>query len=420
VSLCTAVDGIGNVLIYNGSAWSSPYKIDQSAPFYSVSCPKSNFCVATDWSGNVLTYDGSSWSKPVSIDAPSELTSLDVSCSSARFCAAVDNKGNVLTYRGTSWSSPDEIDTTGLAYVSCPTASFCAAVDWSGNALTYRGSSWSKPVRIGLNQGGLESVSCPTASFCAALDYDGNALTYRGSAWSKPARIAVGRVLTSLSCPTASFCAAVDTSDAFTYSPPPTSKTALKLSNARVTYGDEGVEHLSVTVSPEFTRSTPYGSVTIKESTTTLCVITLSSAKGSCTLSAKKLPVGTYHLVATYGGSTDFDGSTSVKESLMVAKATSKTALKLSNARVTYGDEGVEQLSVTVSPEFTGSTPYGSVTIKESTTTLCVITLSSTKGSCKLSARKLNAATYSLVATYGGSTDFDASASAKQTLTVVK
>jgi hypothetical protein len=293
-------------------------------------------------------------------------------------------------------------------------------VDWSGNALTYRGSSWSKPVRIGLNQGGLESVSCSTASFCAALDYDGNALTYRGSAWSKPARIAVGRVLTSLSCPTASFCAAVDTSDAFTYSPPPTSKTALKLSNARVTYGDEGVEHLSVTVSPEFTRSTPYGSVTIKESTTTLCVITLSSAKGSCTLSAKKLPVGTYHLVATYGGSTDFDGSTSVKESLMVAKATSKTALKLSNARVTYGDEGVEQLSVTVSPEFTGSTPYGSITIKESTTTLCVITLSSTKGSCKLSARKLNAATYSLVATYGGSTDFDASASAKQTLTVVK
>ena len=104
----------------------------------------------------------------------------------------------------------------------------------------------------------------------------------------------------------------------------------------------------------------------------------------------------------------------------MVAKATSKTALKLSNARVTYGDEGVEQLSVTVSPEFTGSTPYGSITIKESTTTLCVITLSSTKGSCKLSARKLNAATYSLVATYGGSTDFDASASAKQTLTVVK
>ena len=43
-----------------------------------------------------------------------------------------------------------------------------------------------------------------------------------------------------------------------------------------------------------------------------------------------------------------------------------------------------------------------------------------TKGPCTLSAKKLKAGTYSLVATYGGSTDFDASASAKQTLTVVK
>jgi hypothetical protein len=35
-------------------------------------------------------------------------------------------------------------------------------------------------------------------------------------------------------------------------------------------------------------------------------VTTLSSGKGSCTLSATQLDAGTYSLVATYSGSTDF------------------------------------------------------------------------------------------------------------------
>ncbi|MGO9965179.1 MAG: Ig-like domain-containing protein, partial [Acidimicrobiales bacterium] len=59
--------------------------------------------------------------------------------------------------------------------------------------------------------------------------------------------------------------------------------------------------------------STPTGTVTIKAPTGTLCVITLSSGKGSCRLSPKKLDARTYSLVATYGGSTNFKGSTSVK-----------------------------------------------------------------------------------------------------------
>jgi hypothetical protein len=42
-------------------------------------------------------------------------------------------------------------------------------------------------------------------------------------------------------------------------------------------------------------------------------VITLASGKGSCRLSPKKLNTRTYSLVATYGGSTNFKGSASVK-----------------------------------------------------------------------------------------------------------
>jgi hypothetical protein len=97
-----------------------------------------------------------------------------------------------------------------------------------------------------------------------------------------------------------------------------TSKTTLKLSATKVTYGHEQTEHLSVRVSPEFARTTPTGTVRVKQSTRTLCVITLKSAKGSCKLSAKRLKVGTYHPVATYGGSTNFKGSTSAKETLRV------------------------------------------------------------------------------------------------------
>jgi hypothetical protein len=49
-------------------------------------------------------------------------------------------------------------------------------------------------------------------------------------------------------------------------------------------------------------------------------VITLKSGKGSCTFPAKKLPAGAYSLVATYGGSANFKGSTSAKETLTVVK----------------------------------------------------------------------------------------------------
>jgi hypothetical protein len=204
-----------------------------------------------------------------------------VSCPTASFCVTVDRMGDFLTYNGSSWSSPDEIDQNALYSVSCPTASFCAAVDGNGKALTYKGSSWSKPVSVDANKGGLGLISCPSARFCAALDGNGYA---------------------------------------FTYSPPAASKTILKLSATKVAYGHEQVEHLSVTVSPQDSRTTPTGKVTIKASTTMLSVIKLKAGKGSCSLSARRLKAGTYSLVATYGGSANFKGSTSAKETLIVVK----------------------------------------------------------------------------------------------------
>ena len=193
--------------------------------------------------------------------------------------------------------------------------------------------------------------------------------------------------------------------------------TSLKLSAAKVTYGHEQVEHLVVTVSSEF-GGTPNGTVKVSSSSTTLCVITLSSGHGSCTLTAEKLGAGTHGLVATFSGNPDIRSSASGKGTLKISKATSKTTFKLSTSKVTYGDEQVELLSVTVTSEFAGVSPTGTVTLKGSSTTVCVIRLSSGTGSCRLSAKELAVGLYDVVATYGGSPNLGASASKSETLTV--
>jgi hypothetical protein len=131
------------------------------------------------------------------------------------------------------------------------------------------------------------------------------------------------------------------------------------------------------------------------------------------------LKAGTCVVQASQAGNGTYNAATSVFRSFTVSKANSKIALNLSVAKATYGHEQSEHLSVTVSRYF-GKTPTGMVTITESTTQLCVVELSSGKGSCALSANKLKAGSYSLVATYGGSADFKGSISAKETLTIAK
>ena len=75
---------------------------------------------------------------------------------------------------------------------------------------------------------------------------------------------------------------------------------------------------MTVTVTSQ--GGTPGGTVTVKSGTVTVCTITLGSGKGSCTLSAAKLPAGTHTLAAAYPGSSDFISSTSVKQTLTVVK----------------------------------------------------------------------------------------------------
>lgn len=215
-SYCVAVDGNGNIMSYNGVAWSTAQTSDDQ--LNSVSCASDSFCAAVgydDAGGNVFRYNDGAWSSPESLDAGYKLHS--VSCTSTTFCE-VGAAVNVFTVDGTSESGPDAIDQSnnetnesgyGLPSMSCPSPTFCGTIDGSGNAFILNGSTWSAPEPID-NNVQLNSVSCVSPEFCVAVDSEGNAFTYKGSAWSAAQSVDPNTALESVSCPSTSFCVAVD------------------------------------------------------------------------------------------------------------------------------------------------------------------------------------------------------------------
>jgi hypothetical protein len=146
-AFCIAVEGGPSV--WNGRSWSQPSDSDLQGQLNSVSCASTTFCVAVDSAGDVLTWNGSAFSAPTSIASEPPLTGTDasgltgVSCPTTTFCRAVDSIGRVFDFDGTRWSTGTLIDSAGaLTAISCPSISYCAAVDRHGRAYV-----WSAPVK---------------------------------------------------------------------------------------------------------------------------------------------------------------------------------------------------------------------------------------------------------------------------------
>ncbi len=192
--------------------------------------------------------------------------------------------------------------------------------------------------------------------------------------------------------------------------------TTVSLSATKLSYGAEQRERIAVAVKPAH-GGTPTGRVTVKAGSAVICVITLRSARGTCSPGPARLAAGRHAITAVYGGSGDVVSSASAARTLSVAVASSKTTLSLSKGRVTYGSERSEKISVKVAPRYAG-TPGGTVIVKANGATLAVIRLKSGAGSYTLSANRLRAGGYSLTATYGGNADFGHSVSVKKSLTV--
>ena len=160
----------------------------------------------------------------------------------------------------------------------------------------------------------------------------------------------------------------------------------------------------------EFTSSgdpSPTGTVTVSDGTRS-CHAPLSGSNGTATGSCQitEQSPGTYSFTASFPGDPRLDSSHGSAVRVAVAKAKSRTSLKLSAVSVVYGNEKTLKLTVTAAPQFTG-TPGGVVTITAGQATLCTVTLSGGTGSCSpSSATVLNAGRATLTASYTGSADF--------------
>ena len=265
----------------------------------------------------------------------------------------------VVTQTGAGWSQPATFSSLALGRLACPAVGGCMAAveDLSGVAkvVSEVNGTWGRatalPGATSLSYQGskaqasqVDGLACPSAGNCTATGlYQAStpALPVATSAfvasevggkWSA-ARVPAGLPvlntggygqITALDCASAASCAlggeySPNDQDqgAFLLAeiPQQATSTLTGLSAAKVSYGQEQAERVSVTVT---SHGHPTGKVTVKAGTRTVCVITLASGKGSCVLTARQLPVGTYHLVARYPGGFGFAPSAARAATLTV------------------------------------------------------------------------------------------------------
>jgi hypothetical protein len=454
-----------------------------------VSCAPAGNCSVggyyTDGSGSVqafvATQTGSTWGTAQELPGTAALNAFGgasvtaVSCASTGSCSAAgyytDSSDNtqafVATQTGSTWGTAQELPGTAalnisgnavVTSVSCASTGNCSAGGYyneqSVNGASYgaqafvaneTGGTWGTAQQVagtgGQNTGNntfVSSMSCASPGNCSAggqyTDAGGNSQAFvvdeTGGSWATAQEVPGTAALnafgdaevTSVSCASAGNCSAggyyLDGNIAFqafvaSETSKHTSATALNLSAATVTYGNEQAEKVTATVSSAVT---PTGTVTVTAGSITLCTITLAAGTGSCTLQATALPAGTYQVTASYSGDASTAPSVSLAQALTVSRTASATALKLSAATVAYGNEQTEKVSATVSGP---GTPTGTVTVKAGTTTLCTITLASGSGSCSPAATILPAGSYQVIGTYSGNANLNPSASSAQGLTVI-
>jgi hypothetical protein len=454
---------------------------DGSSEVHSVSCSAAGDCAAggsAALTAFVVDETGGTWGNAQTVSGLTSLSGSEgqvnsVSCNSPGNCSAVGQTGAFIgvgfgvTETNGTWGTaaalpvPATVPTGDTSTeqpesVSCASPGNCATggfysisvslgdnLEQGGFLADETNGTWGAPEPVpglGTLSGVVSSVSCPMAGYRTAAGTLGNqngtesaVMTETNGTWgtaqaalgSGPPDVEAG--IAGISCPAVGYCGAgggYSTDFGQHYqavvqdeTPVLPTTTTASLSASKVIYGHEQSEKVSVAVSANL--GVPGGKVTVKSGSSTVCTATLMSGKGSCTVPAAKFNSGTARVSASYGGATGFATSSAAEKSFTVAKAASRTSLSVSASKVIYGREQSEKLSVVVSPQYS-ATPAGRVTVKTGTTVLCTITLKSGKGSCRLSATKLKTGSHRLVADYAGSSDFNGSASATRTVTVVK
>jgi hypothetical protein len=208
--------------------------------------------------------------------------------------------------------------------------------------------------------------------------------------------------------PTSPFGSAAGGTNAFVakVAPGGASVAALKSSPNPSVFGEEVT--FTATVNPAGVSSnTPTGTVVFDDGQTPIEVLSLTN--GSASFNTGALSVGSHNITATYGGDANFATSTSSILTQVVDKASTTTTLLGAPNPANVGQ--TVTLTATVAAVSPGAgSPTGIVTFSEGAATLGTGTVSS--GVATLNISTLSAGSHTIIASYGGDTNFIASASA--------
>jgi hypothetical protein len=288
-----------------------------------------------------------------------------ISCGSPDNCAAAgtysSSTGGVFVASEThgTWRTADAIaDGVSTDSISCRSVGDCVAggsyaprgQDVQAFVITALNGTWGKPqpvpglAAMNINQNAaIDSVSCSAPGDCGAGGYYAGKDTDANQAddqafvvmetdgtWGRAQEVpgipalnmSDAATVDAVSCTSPQACTATGRygfEGVFVVSTEAPTVTTESLSAAKITDGREQTERASVAVTAK-TGGPSAGKVTVKAGSATLCVITLRSGKGWCTLAARRLRPGTYRLTAAYPGSPDFAPSVSGAKTLTVVK----------------------------------------------------------------------------------------------------
>ena len=164
----------------------------------------------------------------------------------------------------------------------------------------------------------------------------------------------------------------------------------------------------TATVSPSFG---PTGTVQFFDGATSLGTGALSG--GTASLTTATLTAGSHSITATYGGNTNFTGSTASALTQTVNLASTTTTLTASLNPSTFGQQVTFTATVTPSSGTTGSVQF-----LDGGNLLGTVALSA--GSASLTTAALTAGTHSITASYSGNSNFTGSTSSAVSQTVNK
>ncbi|HSV12655.1 MAG TPA: Ig-like domain repeat protein, partial [Tepidisphaeraceae bacterium] len=265
----------------------------------------------------------------------------------------------------------------------------------------------ANPVTVGDTLTLTATVSTAGAAGGSVSFFDGNTLLgsaalVNGHAVFATASLAVGgHSLTASYSGDVQYVASATSAVSLTVRPASTS-TSLTSSASPANFG----QAVQLTAAVDSTFAGAGGTVTFRDGSTLLGVVTLSN--GVATLTVANFTAGGHSLSASYSGDASHTSSTG-STAQMINRGSTATAISSSSSTSTVG----QSVTFTATVSSTVGSPSGSVTFTDGSTVIATIALSN--GVAKLTTASLAAGGHSIVATYSGDTNFNANSSAPLT-----